>query len=511
MINTKTITGLYIGENSVEFAVLSGTLKGPKLVKSGKTYIYPENATEKDKEQTSRDHYIVDAMRRLFKENNIKPLNVVFGISGRDVMVRSFQMPKIPKGEWNTAVNFEAARYIPLPMEQIISDFKVFQNLPSSNDMDVVFVAVRQNVIRHFIKLLQSVGIKSAIIEPAPFSLIRVFAASGQINTDMNALIVNLDITTANISILRKGVPYIIRDVSLEPDEASSAEATSEKIISDIKLSLDFYKKKFPSEPIDKIIIDSLMPIEDLQHLVGKELGIPVEVGDPLKGINIEKETPSKLSIAFALALRGLSKSSLDLTLRIEGLLDYKQRDQFLKVLYLEASVVGILLVILKVLSMQALEPLTSELNITISSRPNIKKEIALKTDNITKLNKVEADIKERIDLLEGMIPKRTYVTAKLNELTELVPNNLWLTELDFRETLNEKDPKLAMRYFNINGYCVSDEGKKEEDTVRDFLADLEASSAINSGMRQGKLLSVEKSELEGEKVASFEISFEGL
>jgi len=514
MISAKTVTGLYIGDNSVECAVLKGTLKAPKLIKFGRTHIYPEGGPEKDKEKTSKDHYIVDAVRRVFKENNIKPLNVVFGLSSGDAMVRYFKMPKIPKNEWDSAVNFEAGRYIPLPMEQVTSDFQVFQASSSSEDMDVVFTAARENLIARFINLLGKAGVKPIIVEPAPFSLMRVFNASGQINASANTSIVNIDAKTVTIAILRKGMPYIVRDISLEEDtslDKSLPKAAFEKIISDIKLSFDFYKKQFPSETIDKIIVDSVRPIENLHEIIEEELGITAEPGDPLKAIKTEEGmAPPMLSIAFGLALRGLSKSSLDLSLCAGGLLDYRQKEQFLKILYLEASVAVILLIILKVVCVKALGPLTSELNLTLSTRPKPRKEINIKTDSIGRLEKAGLDIEKKIDILENILSQRTYVTSRLDELARLTPDNLWLTELAFEEKLDVKDPLKMIRHLSINGYCVPDMHLSERDIVREFLADLEESTAINNGMKEAKIVSLEKDEFKGEKVASFKILFEG-
>ncbi|NQV04380.1 MAG: hypothetical protein HQ532_02680, partial [Candidatus Omnitrophica bacterium] len=113
MFNKKKITGLYIGDNTVEFALLKRTVKGPELIKCGQTYIYPEGASEKDMEEETKDDHIIEAIKRLFKENNLRPLNVVFGLPDKEALVRYFQIPKIPKKEWKAAINFEAARYIP--------------------------------------------------------------------------------------------------------------------------------------------------------------------------------------------------------------------------------------------------------------------------------------------------------------------------------------------------------------------------------------------------------------
>ena len=125
---TKQVVGLYVSNDTVDLVVLKGTLKGPKLVKFGQTSIYPKKqeaqaavveshddaaaplASKISKEKTgekTRDDYVVEAIQRVFRENNVKPGNVVTAISSEETMVRYFQMPKIPKQEWSSAINFE--------------------------------------------------------------------------------------------------------------------------------------------------------------------------------------------------------------------------------------------------------------------------------------------------------------------------------------------------------------------------------------------------------------------
>ena len=95
----KKVTGLYIGHDTVDLVVLKGTLTGPKLMKFGQIHIYPKNKKEEDiisdssdndtshessqkaSPRKSRDEYVVEAIKRVLKENNVKPDRVVSAIS----------------------------------------------------------------------------------------------------------------------------------------------------------------------------------------------------------------------------------------------------------------------------------------------------------------------------------------------------------------------------------------------------------------------------------------------
>jgi Tfp pilus assembly PilM family ATPase len=462
-------------------------------------------------EKNTRDDYVVEAVQRVFKENKIKPKNVACAIASEEAMVRYFQMPKIPTKEWRSAINFEAKRYIPFRMEDVASDFQVIHGKAASMTMDVVFVAVRQNTIERFITLLEKAGIRPIIIEPAPFSLIRAFNAAGQIDNKINTAIINIETKLTNISILRNGVPYIIRDIPLDEGVSGegSLEPIFERLLSEIKLSFDFYEKQFPSETIDKIIIYSQLPLENWHELVGKELQIAIEVGDPLRGIRIKKGiVPPRVAIAFGLALRGLSETFIDVNLCKERLFVYRKKEMFLKMVFLEASAAVFLLIIAKLLCLKAIAPLSNELSRTLSERP--KEEVNIKDENIDALERLKNEMEAKKYVMDNIITKRTYFTGRWEGLVKVMPKNIWLTEVSFEEKIDKKDISKVFREFDIKGYCIIDGKISESDTVNSFLIGLKENAAINKGMYKADIVSVEKTELNGEKVSRFEILFTG-
>ena len=531
LLQGKKTIGLYVGHNTIDVAVVKGTLSGPKLIKFGQTSILPEEgsseniATEKSEnafgvassqqpeiKKKSRDDYMVEAIQRLFRENDIKPVNVVSAIPSEDVMVRYFQMPKIPRQEWETAINFEAKRYIPFRLEDVASDFYVTPAKPPLTGMDVILAAVKQKTTERFVGLFDRAGIKVFAIEPSPFSLLRALNEAGQIDREINMAVINLEAKGANINILRHGMPYIIRDIPLENTSGEeSLEPIFEKLLLEMKLSFDFYEKQFPSEIIEKMIIYSSLPLGNWHEIVAKELQLTVEIGDPFRGIKIKEDVvPSGLAICFGLALRGVTKPYIDLNLYKEQFLIHKRKETFLKVLFSEASVAVLLLIIIKLLCMKGIAPLTNELSKTLSERP--KKGVSVKSDKkIEELERVKNKMYSEKVLMENIISNRTNFTSRLEDLAKFVPDNIWLTELNFEELLDRKDASKAHRKLSIKGYCLIDKNLNETDVINNFLIKLKEDNNINKGMKKVDIVSVErKEEMEKGRVASFEILFTG-
>jgi len=530
MFNAKKVVGLYVSQDTVDLVVLKSGLGGPKLIKFGQVYIYPKNAQASGEsipethagsvsvanddllgKTKTKEEYVIEAIKKVFKENNVKPGDVVTAIPSEETMVRYFQMPKIPKQERAAAVNFEAKRYIPFRMEDVVSDFQVLPGKVGQNSMDVVFVAVKKNTIEQYLNMLIIAGLKPIIVESAPFSLMRAFNAAGQINTKVNTAIVNINVDTLNVTILRNGVPYIIRDILLSEitPQDKTFEPVFEKILAEIKLSFDFYEKQFPSEVIDKIIIYSKLPLENWHEIVGKELQIPVEVGDPLRGIRIKSGVvPARAAACFGLALRGLTESFIDINLCKEKLMFYKKKELFLKMVFIEASIAVFLLIVFKVFAVRAITPLTNELGKTLSERPKV--EVNIKSYDIADLEKIKNEMETKKDILENLISSRTYLTSRLQDIVKILPKDMWLAEVSFEEKIDKKNTSRITRFFNVKGYYVIDEKTGDKDAVNVFLNQLKKTSGINNGMSRADIVSVKKIDIKGRKVSSFEISFTG-
>jgi len=396
-------------------------------------------------------------------------------------------------------------------MEDVTSDFQVTPAKTGSTSMDVVFVAIKQDAIERFVGILTRAGIKPIVIEPAPFSLIRALNEAEQISNKINTAIVNIEAKKATINILRNGIPYIVRDILFDEgtSESKSLDPIFEKLLAEIKLSFDFYEKQFSSEVIDKIVIYSQVPLENWHELVGKELQIPVEVGDPLRGIRVKEGVlPPRLAVAFGLALRGIAGPFIDLNLYKAKLLVSKRKELFFKMVFLEASAAVFLLILLRLLAIKAITPLTKELSRTLSERPKV--EVSLKEEDISELEKIKNQMFARKNLMQNIVSKRTYITARLIGLANVIPDNIWLTEVQFNEDVDKSNAAEVSRQLNIKGYCVIEKNVSETDVINNFLIDLKEGDAVKEGMQTVEIVSVKKTEIDGRKVASFEIVFIG-
>ena len=509
MINVKfqTSTGIYVGTRNVYVAQLKGTLFGIQLVKFGKTEIQaPTQTGEPAKQQTQA---IVEAIRRVLRENNITAKKVTTALPGKDVLIRYFQIARIPKSEWEAAIKFEAKKYIPFKIEELLWDFRAVLHKDNATNMSVTFAAVKEEIAKKHLSLFEEAGLKVSALEPAPFSMVRLFTLGKQLAKEKPTAIVDVDFGMADINIVKDKICYLTRDVSLPLEE----ELIFDNLINEIRMSIDYYEKLFPAEIIGNILLCGEVELKDWDKNLAEELKVPVEKADLAKAIKIGKVLPPlNIAIAIGLALRGLVKTAADVNL-------YRIREAKLKVptrkevfeftpevrqaVFRAVALSCIGLLILYLVMQHFVGQEKKKLEQAISLRPKIS--IPISSFSFSEVEQTRKELTKKVSSLALVIDKRTFWTAKFNELPKMIPPGLWLTELTISESLS-KDNK-GSRFLSIKGMAYDEDPVREIGIITKFVSNLKENESFFRDFRQIKLDSMTSGEMEGRPVKRFSIS----
>ncbi|MDD4899918.1 MAG: pilus assembly protein PilM, partial [Candidatus Omnitrophica bacterium] len=282
-----------------------GIYFGPKLIsivesKSKKIINYlkiPRSSlTESDlEEKVPEDVKIVAVFTDELRKNKIDAKEVIVSLSGKDLIVRTFELPILPVSELVTAVNFEVKKYIPFKVEEIVSDFQV--NIDkAANKSIVLFVGIKKDVLDKYLSIFKQLGIKVTNIEYSAFSILRFLKLSNIGNKGVVALVSadSHEEDEANFTVLDNGFPVFSRDISLGSTEEAAktgelAESGSsgalEKLKTEIRVSLDFFHRKFPMKKIENVVfITDESYRYDLEFFM-KEMELPFAFIDIFKYI----------------------------------------------------------------------------------------------------------------------------------------------------------------------------------------------------------------------------------
>ena len=513
---TKKAVGLYIGSNTVDVVELEKFLSGrSKLIKSGRVTISPE-AGEVD------DQKIIAAIQRVLTENDIKTKTVITAVPKEEVIIRYFKMPYLPKKERDAAIRFEAKKYIPFKLEELISDFHIIEPKKDffhiiepkkgSKKMEVIFVAVRKEIFEHHISLLSEAGLKASIIETPSFSLMRIFGLSGDIKKKETVVIINANTVSITISILKDNALYLTRNIKVGGERAEGEQESTEfeTLVSELQLSLDYYRKQFPKSKIDRVVLSGEAELEGWDKLLNQELKIPVLIGNPAKAITGSAKLSPQMAVAAGLALRGLLKSTVgvDLVLTKKILaptVSLVSKEIAKKIIFQEVIVAASLLLLVHLaMSMQA-KKVKSKLNDAVAFRPKVTMELDIDSMEQEELEKVEKDLVQKRLFLASLIDKRICWTEKLSELGKLFPEGTWLDSLKITDTIEARNN--IVRSLIMQGGAFSKDEKEERRLINSLVDNVREDKVFNKGIQNINLAFIQRETMKEIELTKFELT----
>ncbi len=251
-----------------------------------------------------RDGVILDedqvaaGIKMLLQLSGVNERKVTVGLSGLNSIFRVISLPELPQTMLPEAVENEAGRVIPVPLEQV---YLSYQQLTSAKGETRLFlVAYPRNSTDTLIKTVEKAGLKPNVMDLAPLALARCANAP-------RAIIVNSWLTYLDIVIMVERMPRLIRSLSL-PVDVSSMEGKLPTIAEELSRTVAFYNSSYPGEPVDSsvpvLVCGDLSESPDSwETLVGKA-GYPVsELTSPVQ--LVETFRPGQYMVNIGLALKG--------------------------------------------------------------------------------------------------------------------------------------------------------------------------------------------------------------
>ena len=337
------IVGLDIGSRTLKAAEVVKTSKGFFLKKIGFIDIAPgmiEDGFIKKPEE------VADALRQLFKSYNIKERNVAISIGGYSVIIKNISMENMTEEELQDKIKFEAEQYIPFDIDKVNIDFHILgENEHNPNQMNLLLVAAKKEIINDYVNLVQDAGLNPCIIDTDTFALQNIFEANYDVPDESIALI-DVGAVKTSINIMKNTSSVFIRDVSLgcgqinqkivEAAGCSLEEAeqikhdvetgkiTEEELnnitgsvidnwCTEIRRALDFYYSTAPEDQISKIFLSGGgSNIKSFRNLLAEQTSAEVKVLNPFDGLELSdnldysylKQIAPQAVISMGLAIR---------------------------------------------------------------------------------------------------------------------------------------------------------------------------------------------------------------
>lgn len=327
----KSVLGIDIGTTSIKIVQLTHS-NGKHVLD---TYGIVDVAFEIDERQEANIQKTTAVLRQLLDKSGVTTKKVMASLPTSVVFTTVIDLPKMREDELQNALEFEAKKYIPLPLDQVtLSWASAPSDDPEKNR--VLITAVPNNVLKGYLRIFELSGLQPLAMEIESLSLMRAL-----VGTDATAtLLVDLGAKTTHLDIIEQGNLALTRTIPV------GGETITEKIASSLTISTaraEQFKKEFGMnqspvipEMIKPVLAGIKQEISQVQNiyrarnksferivLVGgganlpgfadylSDLGPKVVQGDPLSQITynaalspILHQYSASLSVAIGLALR---------------------------------------------------------------------------------------------------------------------------------------------------------------------------------------------------------------
>ncbi|MDD5639568.1 MAG: pilus assembly protein PilM [Candidatus Pacebacteria bacterium] len=154
---------------------------------------------------------ISGAILAILEESEIKPGKAVFSLPDFSTFFITFNMPPMSKKELDSAVAFEARKYIPIPMAEIVIDWQLIGNNDTTKTENKILVmAIPKVVINQYKTIADSCGLELVALEAEVLGLKRALIKEG----DPATCLIEIGYQSTNISIVSDGC--VITSVSYD-------------------------------------------------------------------------------------------------------------------------------------------------------------------------------------------------------------------------------------------------------------------------------------------------------
>ena len=167
----KTTVGLDVGSGLIKIAVIDHSKGGPELVKVAITKLQPDAIVEGE---VMDPGIVSDAIRAALDNAGVSGKNIVTAVGGRDVMVKKIQTERVKEKQARELMRWEAEQHVP-DVESVELDFQILDEGRDSDEMNVLLVAAKRDLVDAKIRILADAGVTASVVDVDAFALHNAF------------------------------------------------------------------------------------------------------------------------------------------------------------------------------------------------------------------------------------------------------------------------------------------------------------------------------------------------
>jgi len=334
--------GIDIGDSSLKMVELKK--KGRKVFLSN--YAFSENVSEVNFTKIDNVDYLAQAILKVRQEAGITATKVTASLPTFAVFSSIINVSNVDNKNILAAINEEAKKVIPLPLDEMILDWKIIPGpdgkIPNKGNMRIFLTGSPKKLVRKYINVFKKANLNLVSLETETFSLVRSLIGDDK----ETVMITEIGANSTDIFIVKESIPVLNRSLSVCSSTITSALSEKlgmtfaqaeqfkldlsvalgnndkeelpqviakeiEPIVTGIQYMLDFFRSQNGGE-VEKIILSGGgAMLLNLSEYLSKRLNTKVIIGDSWSRIYYPEELKPviseigpKLSVAIGLAMR---------------------------------------------------------------------------------------------------------------------------------------------------------------------------------------------------------------
>ena len=442
-----------------------------------------------DDSLTNNISVIAQQVKQILKKLNSAQIPITSIIGGPDVNLRLLRMPKVSKKEirdallWKNKKELHFFNDAPTILHYVILDE---EQTPNAAEFFVLVIAVKEDLIKTNLEIMDHARVLPAKLTIRPIAQWNLFKSIP--DKGLNSLLIDIGFETTHLTFYRNNSLQFARDISvggnhfttalmqtifagnqsyvLSWDQAESIKKeiglaadtvdgkspqgipyseiavmmrpVAEKLASEIKISLDYYKENFKVDSYDNVYFAGRsMQLKKLKHFLESSIGQTIRplcvseaVAPSVRGKAIEELIPSMDTIGAALA-KGSDLNFLP---------PYAKKELQFRNAFSKA--ISVFLIVLFVLGGSVLflnkrngdtNDILSILNNSLSRVRQENREFEQLQDQQNVLNSIQARILNETGVDSSM-------TAILKWISDVTPDEIALDQLSWGSAYNETE-----------------------------------------------------------------------
>lgn len=225
-----SVVGIDIGISSIKVVQLRKEKEKAILETYGEIATAPYISQEAGKSVELKDEQIVEGLTDLLREAKVTTKRAIVAIPLRRSFLTTFEMPKMSAHELKQAVPFEARKYIPVAIDDVLLDWRVLAELDISEELHrtieskrdkvvILLAAVFKEVAERYKNIVRSAGLDPEGFEIEAFSLARA-ALTRQAGP---VLLIDFGSKSMNMMIVEFGVVRIAHSIDQGSQDITNA------------------------------------------------------------------------------------------------------------------------------------------------------------------------------------------------------------------------------------------------------------------------------------------------